>query len=251
MVATAGDLTGQRIVVIGGSRGIGYEIAAMSLERGAEEVVIASRSREAIEQAATQIEERTGRRPRTEAIDITNRAGVAAFLQATAPIDHLHLPGSVVTSGPYASTVEEAARASFDSKFWGPFWAVFDARPLMRQGGSITMYSGIAARRPVKGFVMGAAIDGAIDAAVRSLALELREIGVRINSIAPGVIHTPLWDEPGPDVRDRAFAFYRERLPVARVGTAKDVSQAALYLMTCGFVSGQVLSVDGGMESME
>ena len=84
------------------------------------------------------------------------------------------LPGSTVPPVGYGELTEEIARISFDSKFWGPFWAVFDGRGHMRRGGSIVLFSGVAAQRPVPGYVVGGCINGALEAATRSLAPRAR-----------------------------------------------------------------------------
>jgi NAD(P)-dependent dehydrogenase (short-subunit alcohol dehydrogenase family) len=107
-----------------------------------------------------------------KALAIEDRPAVAAFLRAHAPFDHLVLPGSTVKPLAYEELSDANAREAFDSKFWGPFWAAYDARPWMRRGGSVVFFSGVAAERPVKGYVLGACINGALNAAVRSLALE-------------------------------------------------------------------------------
>ena len=182
---------------------------------------------------------------------IEDREAVAAWIGRHAPVDHLVLPGSMVIPLSYPEITEENARSAFESKFWGPFWAVFDAQPHLRRGGSIVLFSGVAAERPVPGYVVGAAIDGAIDAATRSLALELGPAGVRVNTISPGAVHTPLWDRlHDPEEVAALTRRYEERLPVGRVGTSEEGGHAALFLMTNGFVTGNIVALEGGARAM-
>ena len=128
------------------------------------------------------------------ALSVEDRPAVAAFLADCAPFDHLVLPGSTVKPILYDDLTDASAREAFESKFWGPFWAAFDARPHLRRGGSIVFFTGVAAKRPVKGYIMGGAINGALNAATRSLALEFAKLGCRVNTIAPGLCDTPLND---------------------------------------------------------
>jgi NAD(P)-dependent dehydrogenase (short-subunit alcohol dehydrogenase family) len=242
-------LTGKKVAVIGGSYGMGLATAELAAADGAE-VAIAARNPDRLREAAARLEAVGGRAVPWTPLRIEDRAAVAAFLAAAAPFDHLVLPGSTVRPLLYDQLDDASAREAFESKFWGPFWAAFDARPHLRRGGSIVFFSGVAAKRPVKGYVMGACINGAINAATRSLALEFARLGVRVNCIAPGLTDTPLQDIlHGHDKQQRTEEF-SARLPVGRIGTAEEQAMGAIYLMTNGFVTGQVLGIDGGHESM-
>lgn len=243
------DLSGRRVVVIGGSAGIGYASAEMALAAGAE-VAISARGEERLAAAAARLTERFGRDVPWRVIDMRERAEVAAYLASVAPIDHLLLPGANVYRTTFADLDEELARASFDAKMWAPFFAAYDARPHMRRGGSIVFYTGLANRRPVPGYVVGAVIDGALDAATRSLAYELAPEELRVNCVSPGIIETAYVERISPEVKEELFSAYAVKVPVGRVGQAEDCAKAAMYLMTTGFVTGAVLRVDGGIESV-
>jgi NAD(P)-dependent dehydrogenase (short-subunit alcohol dehydrogenase family) len=245
-----GVLDGRKVVVIGGSAGMGLATAEMAIDEGAE-VAIAARGRERLEAAAAGLSGRAGRAVAWRALAVEDRPAVAAFLADRAPFDHLVLPGSTVRPVLYDDLTEAEAHAAVDSKFWGPFWAAFDGRAHMRRGGSVVFYSGIAAKRPVRGYVMGACINGALNAGTRSLALEFARLGLRVNTIAPGLVDTPLQDILHAHDKEERYAEYGARLPVGRVGTAEECALGALYLMTNGFVTGQVLGIDGGHEAME
>jgi NAD(P)-dependent dehydrogenase (short-subunit alcohol dehydrogenase family) len=241
------SLHDRRVLIIGGSSGMGFATAERAIALGAS-VAIAARGLDRLADAASRLS-RDKPVPHTS-LHIEDRLAVADFLQANAPFDHLVLPGSTVVPSLYGDLTPVSARAAFDSKFWGPFWAVFDARPHMRPGGSVVLYSGIAAHRPVKGYVVGAAINGAINALTRSLALELGPLGLRINTIAPGAIDTPLWDSLHGD-RSQRRALNAARLPLGRVGTPADAASAAIFLMANAFMTGQVVWLDGGAEALE
>jgi NAD(P)-dependent dehydrogenase (short-subunit alcohol dehydrogenase family) len=243
-------LAGQKVVIIGGSYGMGLATAELAQAAGAE-VAIAARGREGLEQAAARLSAGSGRAVPWRALSIEDRSAVASFLADCAPFDHLVLPGSTVKPILYDDLTDASAREAFESKFWGPFWAAFDARPHLRKGGSIVFFTGVAAKRPVKGYIMGGAINGALNAATRSLALEFAKIGCRVNTIAPGLCDTPLNDILHAHDKEERYRAMAARLPVGRIGHAEDCAMGAMYLMCNGYVTAQVLGIDGGQEVMD
>jgi NAD(P)-dependent dehydrogenase (short-subunit alcohol dehydrogenase family) len=243
-----GALDGKKVVVIGGSGGIGYATAAMAHREGAH-VVLTSRDQGRAEAAATKIAGKAGRTT-PGAVEVGDRKATAAFLERHGKFDHLVLTGSTVHRLAFDALPEKESYESFDSKFWGPFWAAYDGRHHMNKGGSIIFYSGAASRRPLRGYVVGAAIDGAIDAATRSLAGEMGKDGIRVNCISPGVILTDLIRKGRTQAEfDKRMEEHSKRVPLGRIGEPEECANAALFLMTCGFVTGEVLAVDGGTEA--
>jgi NAD(P)-dependent dehydrogenase (short-subunit alcohol dehydrogenase family) len=243
-------LDGQKVVIIGGSYGMGYATAEMAQAAGAE-VALAARGADKLAEAARRLEEQGGRKVPWRALRVEDRPAVAAFLADCAPFDHLVLPGSTVKPILYDELSDDSAREAFESKFWGPFWAAFDARPHLRRGGSVVFFTGVAAKRPVKGYIMGGAINGALNAATRSLALEFARFGCRVNTIAPGLCDTPLNDLLHAHDKEERYAAFARRLPVGRIGHAEDCALGALYLMANGYVTAQVLGIDGGQQVMD
>lgn len=244
------ELDGKKVVIIGGTKGIGFATAAMALDWGAA-VVIASRSPENVAKAGEALAARGGGPVTAEALDGMDRAATAAFLARHAPFDHLCLPGSQVYRMSMDDLDEDSARAYFDSKFWGPFWAAYEARRHIRKGGSIVFYSGVANRRPIPGYVMGGAVDGAIDAITLSLAWEFGNDGIRVNCVSPGIIDTGIGQATRTKEEWEAWEkHHSERQPIHRLGRPEECARAGIYLMTNGFVTGEVLAVDGGVESI-
>lgn len=242
-------LDGRKVVVIGGSAGMGLATAELAADHGAE-LAIAARNPGRLDDAARALEARGGRPVSRRALAVEDRAAVARFLADEAPFDHLVLPGSTVKPLLYSELDDANAREAFESKFWGPFWAAWDARRHMRKGGSVVFFTGVAAERTVKGYVIGGCINGALNAGVRSLALEFAELGLRCNVIAPSLVDTPLLDAVHAHDKAERLAAMAARLPVGRVGTAEECGMAAMLLMTNGFISGEVLTVDGGHRAL-
>lgn len=243
-------LASKKVLIIGGSYGMGFSTAEAVLAAGGD-VAIAARNVSKLQQAAASLEETYGRPVPYSAFSIEDRASVKRFMQDNADFDHLVMPGSTVKPILYGDLTEETAREAFDSKFWGPFWAAFDSRPFIRHGGSIVFFSGVAAVRPVKGYLMGASINGALNAATRSLALEFAPQGVRVNTIACGLMDTPLNDVLHSHDKSERIKQMADRLPVGRIGKSEEGAMAALYLMCNGYVTAQVVGVDGGQQVMD
>lgn len=104
--------------------------------------------------------------------------------------------------------------------------------------------SGFLAIRPSKTSVLQGAINAALEALARGLALELSP--VRVNTVSPGLIATPLWSKLDADTRTKMFEGAAARLPARRVGQAEDVARAVLYLASTRFATGSTVLVDGG-----
>jgi NAD(P)-dependent dehydrogenase (short-subunit alcohol dehydrogenase family) len=240
---TAGQGTA---VVVGGSHGIGEAVAASLAGRGAK-VLITGRSQERLDAAADRVrksEHVAGGEVAVEAhqLDATDAAAVAGFFGRLGPFDHLVLAASpgAVGLGPFAALEEAAVRRAFDGKFFAHFNVIKAARVRT----SVTIITAMSARAAYAGASALAAVNGALEAMVRPLAVELAP--VRVNAVSPGVIDTPWWDGLPEDQRAELFASVAAVTPVKRVGRPEDVAEAVLYLTGSGFVTGTVLEVAGG-----
>lgn len=244
-----GELTGQKAVIVGGSRGIGYATAELALRAGAE-IAIAARGEADLERAVARLEAIAGKGIPHAALDARDRTAVAGFLAREAPFDHLVLSGATVYRASLEEFDAEKARLSFDGKVWSAFLAAYDGRHHMRKGGTVIFYSGMANRRPVPGYLLGAMIDGALDSLTRALAYELGAAGLRVNCISPGIIETSWAGRLSRADHETLFGGYGSRVPAGRHGQPEDCAKAALYLMGNTFITGEVLAVDGGVEAV-
>lgn len=233
-------LDGQVVVVIGGSSGIGLGIARAADAAGAR-VVIASRSQEKLDAARHEL----GAGAETHRLDATDEPATQAFFQALGPLDHLvATAASGLPFGPFTRLDPAAFRRGFEGKFWAFIHAARHALPALRKDGSITFVTGAASRAAVPGTAGVAAVNGALQSMVPTLARELAP--VRVNALSPGLVATPVYDGMPDNARESMYRQAAERLPVRRIGAADDLGAAALFLMSNGYTTGTILDVDGG-----
>ena len=238
------NLRAQRVVVIGGTSGIGFAVAAGALAEGAQ-VIVGSSSAANVEAGAA----RLGRGTIGWAVDVRDEASVAAFFDHIGRFDHLVYTagdwGANRGGGAMAQLDLAAAHATFTVRFWGALAAIKHAQGRISQDGSITLTDGAIAHRPRKGAALSTAMAGAIEHLTRALAVDLAPL--RVNAVCPGYVLTEVWNSIPEDRRAAQLQRMTERLPLPRVGDPAEVAQAYLYLMRGGYSTGQVLIVDGGM----
>jgi len=233
-------LQNKRVVVVGGSSGIGFAVAQQAASEGAK-VVIASSSHERVQKAVESI----GGQVQGQALDVSDERAVATFFSQLGTFDHLvFTAGDSLHLHDLASTDLQQARRAFELRYWAALAAVKYGSPHIREQGSIVLTTGIAGKRPQKGWVIAASVCGTIEALTRALAVELAPI--RVNSVSPGVVRTNLWQNISAPERERLYESVGNSLPVGRVGEASEIAQAYLFLMQQGFCTGQTVVVDGG-----
>ncbi|WP_420998181.1 SDR family oxidoreductase [Cupriavidus sp. 30B13] len=230
------DFKDARVLVVGGSSGIGLAAAGAFAAHGAR-VTVASRSQEKVEAAARGIGGAVA-----AVLDITDDASVERFMQGAEPWDHVVISAAQTPTGAVRQLPLADAYAAMNSKFWGAY-RVARLVPV-KPGGSLTLVSGFLAVRPSKTSVLQGAINAALEALGRGLAVELSP--VRVNTVSPGLIATPLWNKLDAATREAMYKNVGERLPAQRVGQPEDVANAILYLAGTGFATGSTVLVDGG-----
>jgi len=230
-------LQDKKVVVIGGSDGMGLATAEAALAAGAV-VVIASRSEAKLKAAAAHL----GGSVETAVLDATVEDDVRALFARLGPIDHVVTTAAVVSRKPVFEVSLDEAKSAFDNKFWSQFIVCRNAHAQIRPGGSITLFSGISSRRGLPSLVVASAINGAVEALCRSMALTLAP--VRVNAVCPGYVDTPSHD--ASPARRAVLDAVAARLPVQRVGHPDELARAALFLMQSEYSTGSVVDVDGG-----
>jgi len=239
------SMQGQRVVVIGGTSGIGLAVARAALAEGAAVLVGSS--------SAAKVSAVAEKAPGAEAhaVDVTNEASVQAFFERTGAFDHLVFTAGYWArrgGGPVESVDVAGAASQFAVRFWGALSAVKHCKARLREGGSVTLTDGMIAHRPRRGAAVSSAMAGAIEHLTRALAVELAPL--RVNAVCPGGIRTDVWNAIPPDQREERFKKMFDRLPLKRIGEPGEVAEAYLYLMRAGYTTGQVLRVDGGQTAI-
>jgi len=237
------SLSGKRVVVIGGTSGIGFAVAQGALADGAS-VVVGSSSAENVEAAVAKL----GTGASGRAVNVCDEADVTAFFEHFGALDHLAYTagdwGSFRTPRPIAELDLADADAVFAVRFWGAVTAIKHATGKISKDGSITLTDGVVSRRPRKGGALSTAMAGAIEHLTQALAVDLAPI--RVNVVCPGLILTGVWDSIPEDMRAAQIEEMTKLQPLPRAGDPAEAAQAYLYAMRGGFTTGQVLVVDGG-----
>ena len=232
------NLGGSSVVVIGGSSGIGLATARLAAQAGME-VTIVGRDADRLARARADIGVVA-----TAQLDMRAEAEVQSFFHDLGTVDHIVVTASDAVGGAFLDLEVARGRAFMDSKFWGPYIVARYGVPVLSRKGSLTLFSGAAGERASPGFALGSAINAAVDALVRSLAVELAPI--RVNSVSPGIVDTPVWNAlPGVDAA-AVFQDTAARVPAGRVARAEEIASAVLHVLDNEYLTGVSLRVDGG-----
>ncbi|MGO6986369.1 SDR family oxidoreductase [Rhizobium leguminosarum] len=230
------DLRGQRVVVFGGSSGIGFATAQMASAAGAE-VTIASRNRARLERAARQLVS-----ARTAELDLRESSAVFSFFEGRPAFNHVIVTAAELQTGPLRTMSLDTAFQAFDSKFWGAVHVAHAAN--IEPSGSLTFVSGLLGIRPSGNATILSAINAAVEALARALATEMAPI--RVNCVSPGRIDSPWWDFLSIEDKERLLDRTAAILPVRRIGRPEEIGALILHVIENSYITGAVLQVDGG-----
>jgi NAD(P)-dependent dehydrogenase (short-subunit alcohol dehydrogenase family) len=228
--------TSQRAVVVGASSGIGRATALMLAERGFDVLAIARN--------ATKLAE-LGSAVRTHAADAADSSAIRAAYEAFGRFAHLILaPSSSRGMGTFTDLDLAELRGGFDGKFWPFAVSLQQALPFLESAGSVTFVTAASAGNSIPGTAGLAAINGALEAMVPVLAVELAPR--RVNAVSPGVVDTPWWNSFPDQTREAVFAQFAAETTVGRVASAADIGGAIRFVIENPYVTGNVLRMDGG-----
>jgi NAD(P)-dependent dehydrogenase (short-subunit alcohol dehydrogenase family) len=245
------DLTGKVVVVTGGSRGLGRQIATAVARQGAD-VVIASRKLDACEAAASEISNETGRQTMAYAVHVGRWDELEPFVDAVydrfGRVDVLFNNAGM---SPVYDRLTDVSEKLFDSvinlNFKGPFRlaALIGERMQAAGGGSIINVSSTGAVRPTRDIVPYAAAKAGVNAMTIGLAHAFGPT-VRVNAVMPGPFLTTIsraWDM-------EIFAERARTFPLRRAGQSEEIAGAVLYLASDAstYTTGSILTVDGGAQ---
>ncbi|MBT2341636.1 MULTISPECIES: SDR family oxidoreductase [Pseudomonas] len=235
----ASNLTDRTVVIFGGTSGIGLAAAVQAKAAGAKVIVIGSNAARA-EQASADLDLDGWR-----GADVTQAEAVAAALADIPVVDHLVLLAGTFVAGTVMAAEVDHLRRAFEERIWAGLYAIRALGERLAKDGSITFISGSLADRPnAHGTAVLGAASAAMEALARGLALELAPI--RVNTLAPGPIDTPIFSKALGEGRDAFVSAMEQALPLRRLGTPEEAGAAVVFLMSNGFMNGAVLNIDGG-----
>jgi NAD(P)-dependent dehydrogenase (short-subunit alcohol dehydrogenase family) len=239
---------GKKVVIIGGTSGMGLATAKMLLDGGAR-VLVTGRSQAGLDSAQQELGK--------DAIVVSSDARSLKEIDALASrvktefdtVDLLFVNAGFGHFAPLENTTEAIYDEMFNLNAKGPFFAVQKLAPLINRGGAVVLTTSIANVKGMPGLAAYGAAKAALRSFARVLAAELLPREIRVNAVTPGPIDTPIIDKSFPD-KDAA-AHLKEQMiganPMKRLGTSEEIAKAVLFLaFDATFTTGAELPVDGG-----
>ncbi|MFN7692774.1 MAG: SDR family oxidoreductase [Burkholderiales bacterium] len=229
-------------VIVGGTRGIGFATAQQLLQLG-HRVTVTGLRPESVEKALYLL----GTAAAGVTLDLKDPSALASTFASLGPIDNLILCGSSdIAWGAFSVLKMDAVITALNMKLIGYLGAAQAVLPALAADGSITFLGGAAGRVALPGTVGLAVVNGALEAATRTMAKELAPR--RVNLVSPGLTDTEAYDHLSPEQKQQMFTGAASRIPVGRTASASEVAQVVTLAVTNGFVSGAVLDIDGGLK---
>jgi NAD(P)-dependent dehydrogenase (short-subunit alcohol dehydrogenase family) len=229
----------KKILVIGGSSGIGKAVAEMAYNMG-NEVILTSRQLAKARSVAQQIGDTvTGLQ-----LDINDETGVHTFFSQLSPQDHIYIAAGGTKIGSLTEDTMDKNLQAFNTRLLGSLYVVRAAIHKMNDGGSFVFTGGISTDRPISGAWVSGLGTAAAEQLARVLVMEYTH--VRFNAVAPGYTDTPMWDDLLGANRNAVLTEVATKIPVQKIATPEEVASAVLFLMSNASVNGEILHVDGG-----
>jgi NAD(P)-dependent dehydrogenase (short-subunit alcohol dehydrogenase family) len=230
-------LAGRTVLVVGAGSGIGTAVASAAAVAGAR-VVAASRRQDTAEQVA----EIVGHGASAIRLDLGDEESIRAAAATLGSVDHVVTVAADHANGPVTALEQSDVEDAFRAKVVGPLVLAKHLAPIMPPTGAFVLFSGYVSARPQPGLAVMATTNGAVDALVPALAVDLAPI--RVVGISPGVVDSGSWD--GMDDKAAFFAQVAGSNPARRVGTPEDVADAVVFALTNPFLTATTVHLDGG-----
>ena len=248
-----GKLNGKVALITGANSGIGLATAKLFVEEGAK-VVITGRRQEALDEAVKEIGGDV-KAILADAADISKTKEVVEETVATfGKIDILFANAGVAYFSPHTEITEEFFDSQFNINVKGPFFLIKEAIPHLNEGAVIIGNTSIVGQKGFDGTSVYSATKAAFRSLSRVLASELRANKIRVVSVAPGPIETPIYGKLGmpQEAVEEMGAGFAQQVPLGRFGAAEELAKSVLFLASddASFVNGVELEVDGGLSQV-
>lgn len=250
------QLSGKVGLITGGTTGIGFETAKHAFEQGAKAIAVTGQNEDRLasaEQALSPLGDVTAIRWRAdEPSDTEHMAGVLKDKYGS--IDFVFANAGVCWPTPVGDVVAEAAQSQMMVNFTGPLLLVQALVPIMNKGGSIVLTTSCLHQLGIPGYAVYSASKAALRSLARTLSAELKDRGIRVNTLAPGPFETPIHGKFGMDPvqLQEAKGYVASMVPLGRFGQTDEIVEAAVFLASDGsrYMLGEELSVDGGWTNL-
>ena len=233
------DLTGQKVLVIGGSKYLGEAVARAAADTGAR-VVIGARD---LDKACAVAEDLHGSAVH---LDVTDEDSIATAAAKLGSVDHIVITASAHHNVPVAEMETDRIIGALEAKIVAPLLVAKHFAATMSATGSIVLFSGLAAWQPSVPYTIMGVSNGAVSFLAQHLANELAPI--RVNAISPGIVDSGTHDGLGEQGKQQMLAGAAQATLIGRTGTNQDIADAAVWLLGAGFVTGETIHVEGGAQ---
>ncbi|CAM1362923.1 SDR family NAD(P)-dependent oxidoreductase [Tenacibaculum xiamenense] len=240
-------------IITGANSGIGLATAKLFLNEGAK-VVLAGRREEALTEASKELNGDFITVVADVAKEEDNKRLIKEAVAKYENIDILFLNAGIAPIMPTNDITSDHYNEVFDINVKGPMLATKEAIPHLNDGGSVLFTNSIVHQKGFDGFAVYSASKGALRAYARVLTSELKDRGIRVNSIAPGPIETPIYGKMNlpQEVVEEMGKGFAQSVPLGRFGTSEEVANTALFLASneASYINGVELEVDGGLSQI-
>ncbi|KAH9209751.1 oxidoreductase [Leptodontidium sp. 2 PMI_412] len=230
MVKSADKLLNKKVIVVGGTSGIGFGAAQAFLDAGAKVTVISS-NQDRVNDAVKRL-------------NSPNASGVVG--NSLAPVDHIVFSAvDIIIRGKLEDLNLDEAKHLFGVKFWGSvvIGKAVKKHAIINPGGSLILTSGSAGIKPGKGAATGGALNAGVITLTKGLASDLAENKIRVNVVVPGLVKTELWGKLGQSEEKQQETFANTVQPVGFVATPDDIAEAYLYLAKADYATGTSIEI--------
>lgn len=240
----------KHIAITGGNSGIGLATARRLVQEGAK-VTLMGRNEQSLKAAQAEL----GDAASIFAGDVSKVADLEGFVehafQAHGELDGLYLNAGIAEAQPTAEMDEAHYDRVMNINVKGVAFGVQKALPRLKEGASVLITGSVAADIGMAGMAIYSATKGAVRTLARAFSAELAPQGIRVNSIAPGPIETPLFDRMGmsePEMEGLSESIL-SRVPAGRFGNVDEIAATAAFLLSdeATYIRGAEVQVDGGM----
>jgi len=243
-------LAGKVAVITGGSSGIGLATARKFVEEGSH-VFITGRRQEELDKAAKSI----GKNVTTVQGDVAKLDDLDRLYETVrtekGAIDIVVATAGFVESAVLMDATPEHFDKTFDVNARGTFFTVQKALPLLRDGGSVVLLSSYVHAVGIPSWSAYSASKAAMRSFARTWAADLKDRGIRVNTVSPGPIDTPIYEVlfKTKEAADAAREKIRQKVPMGRLGSSDEVASAVLFLASddSSYTTGADLPLDGGI----